>query len=93
MSIRKALQSARVYCRAKRIKSNSWRYFENAVYHCARVSAANKELSFCVCHSGIFGGPKVLLCDSNELICLSEYDTCAVVRNGVVYQMNKYAVH
>lgn len=82
-------QRAKTILRAKRIRQSSWRYFDSAVYNCARVSANNKRLAFAIHHVGPFGGPSVKLIPRPDIVKIEDTMNCVIVRDGVVYEMIK----
>lgn len=77
--------------RLRRIKSDMPAIFNNAVYHCAKVSALNHTLSFIVHKVGVFGGPMVEQIPRPETIQISEsdIDQYIIIRDGFIYKLTK----
>lgn len=75
--------------RLRLIRADAQRFFEGTVHHCARVTALNKDISFAVHRVGLFGGPKVEQIARPDNVQLSENDKCVIVKDGLVYRLNK----
>ena len=75
--------------RAVRIKGEVNAYYHGMVHNCARVSAANRSLSFAVHRVGVFGGPLVEQITRPECVSLSETDRCVIVKDGMVYELKR----
>lgn len=75
--------------RLNRVKSDTATIFNDAVYHCAKVSALNHELAFVITKVGIFKGPKVIQIERPRIIEMSEIKDCIIVRDGYIYKLMK----
>lgn len=75
--------------RLRLIKADAERYYEATAYHCAKVSAMNRNLAFAVYKVGIFGGPKVEQIARPDNVMLSENDGCVIIKDGFIYRLNR----
>ena len=68
-----------------RIKINQ--YYDDLVWNCAAVSAANKTLAFVVRRCGLLGYPVLDQIRRPDCVSIHESDDCAVIKDGVIYEM------
>ena len=73
--------------RAKRIADKARIYFDSAVYNCASISRMNHSLCFMVERIGPFGSPAITLIERPDVVCITEYDNCIILKDGIVCEL------
>ena len=61
--------------------------FEEAVYHCSKVTTNNSNLAFAI-YKSVCGYPRIEIIDKPDIVRLTEVSNCVVVKNGKKYKMN-----
>lgn len=87
--MRRLYRLIRTMLRAQRIAAISEDSFRRAIRSCANVSECNHSLCFLVHKIGAFGSPDIEQIDRPEEVIISENSNFVVIKDGVLYELNK----